>query len=232
MKCLEKERSRRYETANGLARDLERYLHDDVVEARPPSASYRLRKFDAQDIASRSRTRVGVRGTVDRSGRDERSAGDQGQAGGGAGRCNTKSRLAEAVEAGRACEAATLSLQVDADLAELKPDQRIGLLKLTRTLKGINPSEAAATHSAELDRQRRQLREFVTMAVLTNGQAFTTLLPPLSHGEHEVKTSYTSTSKPRVLTAGDDKTARLWDLADGRQIAILRRKDEKVLERD
>ncbi len=45
MKCLEKERSRRYETANGLARDLERYLHDDVVEAQPPSAGYRLRKL-------------------------------------------------------------------------------------------------------------------------------------------------------------------------------------------
>jgi hypothetical protein len=45
MKCLEKERSRRYETANALARDLERYLHDEVVEARPPSARYRLRKL-------------------------------------------------------------------------------------------------------------------------------------------------------------------------------------------
>jgi serine/threonine protein kinase/formylglycine-generating enzyme required for sulfatase activity len=45
MKSLEKERSRRYETANGLARDLERYLADEVVEARPPSARYRLRKF-------------------------------------------------------------------------------------------------------------------------------------------------------------------------------------------
>ncbi|HEV3301938.1 MAG TPA: SUMF1/EgtB/PvdO family nonheme iron enzyme, partial [Planctomycetaceae bacterium] len=45
MKSLEKERSRRYETANGLARDLQRYLADEVVEARPPSASYRLRKF-------------------------------------------------------------------------------------------------------------------------------------------------------------------------------------------
>ena len=45
MKALEKERSRRYETANGLARDLQRYLADEVVEARPPSASYRLRKF-------------------------------------------------------------------------------------------------------------------------------------------------------------------------------------------
>jgi serine/threonine protein kinase len=44
MKCLEKDRGRRYETANGLARDLQRYLADEVVEARPPSAGYRLRK--------------------------------------------------------------------------------------------------------------------------------------------------------------------------------------------
>src|SRR5262245_65131791 len=33
MKCLEKDRSRRYETANGLARDVQRYLDDEVVEA-------------------------------------------------------------------------------------------------------------------------------------------------------------------------------------------------------
>jgi tetratricopeptide (TPR) repeat protein len=45
MKCLEKERSRRYDTASGLARDVERYLTDESVEACPPSAAYRLRKF-------------------------------------------------------------------------------------------------------------------------------------------------------------------------------------------
>ncbi len=45
MKCLEKRRERRYETASGLARDIERYLADEPVEARPPSASYRLGKF-------------------------------------------------------------------------------------------------------------------------------------------------------------------------------------------
>ena len=45
MKSLEKERSRRYETANGLARDIERYLHDEPVEACPPSAAYRFSKF-------------------------------------------------------------------------------------------------------------------------------------------------------------------------------------------
>jgi eukaryotic-like serine/threonine-protein kinase len=45
MKCLEKDRTRRYETASGLARDIERYLHDEPVEASPPSRRYRLRKF-------------------------------------------------------------------------------------------------------------------------------------------------------------------------------------------
>ncbi len=44
MRCLEKDRARRYETANGLARDVQRYLADEPVEACPPSAGYRLRK--------------------------------------------------------------------------------------------------------------------------------------------------------------------------------------------
>jgi serine/threonine protein kinase len=45
MKCLEKDRNRRDDTANGLARDIERYLADEPVQACPPSAWYRLRKF-------------------------------------------------------------------------------------------------------------------------------------------------------------------------------------------
>lgn len=44
MKCLEKDRSRRYETANGLAADLQRHLANEPVVARPPSAAYRLQK--------------------------------------------------------------------------------------------------------------------------------------------------------------------------------------------
>src|SRR6478736_4567254 len=45
MKALEKDRSRRYETANGFAMDVQRYLADEPVQACPPSAVYRLRKF-------------------------------------------------------------------------------------------------------------------------------------------------------------------------------------------
>jgi serine/threonine protein kinase len=45
MKCLEKDRNRRYETANSLLMDVQRYLHDEPVLACPPSASYKFRKF-------------------------------------------------------------------------------------------------------------------------------------------------------------------------------------------
>ena len=45
MRCLEKDRTRRYETANGLAMDIQRFLKDEPVLAGPPSAAYKLYKF-------------------------------------------------------------------------------------------------------------------------------------------------------------------------------------------
>ena len=45
LKALEKDRDRRYETASAFAADVQRYLSNEAVEACPPSATYRLRKF-------------------------------------------------------------------------------------------------------------------------------------------------------------------------------------------
>jgi tetratricopeptide (TPR) repeat protein len=55
MKALEKDRGRRYETANGFAMDVQRYLADEPVQACPPSAGYRFRKF-----ARRNKTGLAV----------------------------------------------------------------------------------------------------------------------------------------------------------------------------
>src|SRR5262249_20385725 len=44
MKCLEKDRTRRYETANGLVMDLQRYRNSEPIVARPPSKYYRIQK--------------------------------------------------------------------------------------------------------------------------------------------------------------------------------------------
>src|SRR5262245_23872104 len=59
MKALEKDRNRRYETANGFAADVQRYLNDEPVLACPPSAGYRLRK-----LLRRHKTRFAVGGML------------------------------------------------------------------------------------------------------------------------------------------------------------------------
>jgi hypothetical protein len=55
MKALEKDRSRRYDTANAFAADVLRYLAGEPIQAAPPSSGYRLRKF-----AQRNRTALAI----------------------------------------------------------------------------------------------------------------------------------------------------------------------------
>jgi serine/threonine protein kinase len=52
MKALEKDRNRRYDTPGALAQDVERYLRQEAILARPPSTSYRFRKFVQRNRAS------------------------------------------------------------------------------------------------------------------------------------------------------------------------------------
>jgi serine/threonine protein kinase/Flp pilus assembly protein TadD len=56
MKALEKDRNRRYESASALVADVERYLHDEPVQACPPSAAYRLKKFARRNKAGLATT--------------------------------------------------------------------------------------------------------------------------------------------------------------------------------
>ena len=59
MKALEKDRNRRYETASNFAADAQRYLNDEAVQAGPPSAWYRFRKF-----AWRNKTALATTGLI------------------------------------------------------------------------------------------------------------------------------------------------------------------------
>ena len=59
LKAIEKDRTRRYETANSMGHDIRRYLNDEPVLAGPPSAAYRARKF-----VKRHRVAIGVVGVV------------------------------------------------------------------------------------------------------------------------------------------------------------------------
>src|SRR5262245_39074711 len=66
MKCLEKDRTRRYETANSLVADVGRYLKHEPVEAGPPSTWYRLRQYGRRNRAILSMT-AGLRAVVGRA---------------------------------------------------------------------------------------------------------------------------------------------------------------------
>jgi len=59
MKCLEKDRTRRYETANGLAQDIQRHLNNEPITARPPSSTYRFWK-----LVRRNKLAVGAAAAV------------------------------------------------------------------------------------------------------------------------------------------------------------------------
>ena len=59
MKALEKDRNRRYETANGFALDVQRYLADEPVQACPPSAGYRLAEVRAAEQGAAGGRRSG-----------------------------------------------------------------------------------------------------------------------------------------------------------------------------
>jgi WD40 repeat protein len=61
MKCLEKDRTRRYETANGLAMDIRRHLDNQPVLARPPTVAYRVHKaFRRHKLMVAAGTAVGA----------------------------------------------------------------------------------------------------------------------------------------------------------------------------
>jgi serine/threonine protein kinase len=65
MKCLEKDRTRRYESAGGLAEDVQRYLNDEPVQACPPSAWYRLSKNPRTMLQAAPFGAVNKRGRAD-----------------------------------------------------------------------------------------------------------------------------------------------------------------------
>jgi tetratricopeptide (TPR) repeat protein/serine/threonine protein kinase len=154
MKALEKDRNRRYETASGFARDVERSLNDEPVQACPPSAGYRLRKFVRRHKAGLTMAAVvtlaallvvGSLGWLvrDRAARDEEAAREQADRQLVAEQALTRSaeylredRLQQAVAEARRAEAALASGPADEDLRQ-RVTQCLGELKTAAEIEEI-----------------------------------------------------------------------------------------------
>jgi WD40 repeat protein len=242
LKALEKDRGRRYETANGLARDIQRYLVDEVVEARPPSAGYRLTKF-----VRRHQGRVlaaslvlfalvaGIAGTtwgLIEARQQEQEAIRQGAA------ANEQRRLAQEKEQ------EALRSQQRAENARTEADQHRNLLRVERDKARLNLYFAEMTLAgigAEAPVGIGQVRELLSRWgpaapgadlrgwewYYLDGQARQAALTLRGHVGPVRAVAYTRDGK-RLATGGHDTTVRIWDTATGREIACLRGHTQSV----
>src|SRR5262245_44098243 len=155
MKCLEKDRERRYETVNGLAMDLKRHLGNEPVNARPPSMFYRLeRSVRRNKLAFASAAAVIcalLLGVLVSSWQAVRATRLREQA----DRNSRAARMAEASETKqRGMAEQRLYDSLVREARALRLARQVGYRN--QVLDRIKQAQALATHNANLDQLRRE----------------------------------------------------------------------------
>jgi WD40 repeat protein/serine/threonine protein kinase/tetratricopeptide (TPR) repeat protein len=232
MKCLEKDRSRRYETANGLAMDIQRYLQNEPVTARPPGNLYRFQKMIRRNkLAFGAATAVAVSlilGLVISAlllVREKEALARE----------ETMRRQAEVssmraqTEAARA-EAASLEAQAAEQKAKDKETESKTILSASEFLQGSransegHPGDALAFLArsyADDPSNDAALTIMATLLASRSWMAPTILLKPVNSVEF-------SPDGKRIVTASDDGTARVWDAQTGQPLTAVLRHGHKV----
>jgi WD40 repeat protein/tRNA A-37 threonylcarbamoyl transferase component Bud32 len=216
MKCLEKDRSRRYETANGVALDIERHLKHEPVVARPPSAAYRVQKF-----VRRNRVMVTAAATVGAV-LVLGICGSTWQAIRARGAEREQSRLrheAEAADATAKAEAIKAKQVAEAERRERTSAQR------NLYVANLNLAQQAWEHN-DVGRVRELLAE--TGSYPDRGfewyywQRQAHLELKTFHGHTAVIRSVAfSPDGQRIVTGSEDTTAKVWEAASGKELLSL-----------
>ncbi len=210
MKCLEKDRTRRYDTANGLAMDIQRHLDNEPVVARPPSTAYRLQKAWRRNKLAFTAAAVVVAALVIGIGVSSWQAVEASRARNAekeqrlaAQKERDKAQAAEQAEKQARLRADHLLYVADMNLAQQAWDQNnIGRLRQLLEDTQDSPDRGfewyywqAKTHLA-LKTLRGHLDGVRSVAFSPNGQ--------------------------RILTGSLDQTAKVWEAASGRELLTLK----------
>jgi hypothetical protein len=204
MKCLEKDRTRRYDTANGLARDLERHLHNEPVAARPPSNLYRLGKLVRRNrllcgaVGAVAATLVlGIIASAREAARARRAEHQQSRL-----RSDADTARQHAQAEARRAEAAAIELRRTLAASDFADAEHL--------IKADDAADAVAHLSRILQadpKNRAALSQLVTLLTY-HSWAVPTLV--LKHPDRVVFARFSPDGR-RIVTASQDYTARVWD---------------------
>ena len=233
MKCLEKDRARRYETANGLASDIQRHLKQEPVVARPPSVLYTVQKLFRRNkllvltgAAIASVLLLGIAGIfwqwrrADEANRDSTRSNEQLR-----GALNQM----ESIQLQRAEEYMADERRLDALprwalVLRNNPSNRIAAERLMSTLSHRNWARLACPPMEHSNRVTFALFSADGKRVVTSSADNTAwvwdaatgqrLAGPFTHSA-EINTAVFSPDRRFVVTASQDKTARIWNALTG-----------------
>ncbi|MDX2035916.1 MAG: serine/threonine-protein kinase [Isosphaeraceae bacterium] len=250
MKALEKDRSRRYDTATALAKDVQRYIDGDSVEACPPTLGYRLRKAYRRNraavwvacgfigmalSAAAAGTMLAIQAKRAEALAEKKRVEADEQRQEAEDNKNAWLEMSDVyMKAAAEAEIRNASARIDADLLEYKSDSRVGLLRLARPLKDyVGPlplngpnSKGSFTETFESDPEFVKLREFQAAAAISAGQEFVPLVQPLNTNNVE-----RIAPDGRLCIAGTEREGlRLIAIPSLEQVGLLREANERLLQ--
>jgi eukaryotic-like serine/threonine-protein kinase len=211
MKCLEKDRTRRYETANGLARDIERHINCQPVIARPAGAAYRFQKLIRRHrllffaVSAVAVTLVlGIAASTLEAMRARRAEQQQSRL-----RSEADTARQQAEAAARRAEAAGTDARTT--LAAFN------FLEASRLIEANHGPDAVAYLSHILTADPEHSAALSRLATLITYRSW--WIPALSL-KHEgwVCSAQFSPDGKHVVTASNDHTARVWDAQTGQPL--------------
>jgi WD40 repeat protein len=224
MKCLEKDRTRRYETANGLAADLKRHLNNEPVVARPPSAAYNFQKAvrrnklafaAAAAVAGALVIGITVSSWQAIEAKRARNAEEEQRVAAQTERDNAKTAQAEAERAQQAEKQARLR----ADAEKKEAEHQLYLADMNLVQQAWEQNNIARMRQLLTETQESPYRGFEWYY----WPAQTHLALKTLRGHLGAVTSVAiSPDGQRIVTGSADATVKVWEVASGRELLTLR----------